>query len=79
MFFIMGLTTRTSTTGSGEFFCPNEGGTRPYRHLRARRWVTLFFLPLIPLGQQGEWVQCQSCGTTYDPSVAPRSPATFQQ
>lgn len=35
----------------------------------ALRWFTVFFLPLVPLGQQGEWVQCQSCGATYDPAL----------
>lgn len=69
MFFIAGLSTRTKTVDAGEFFCPNEQGLRGYRYLQLRRWFTLFFIPLIPLGQQGEWVQCDSCGTTYDPSV----------
>ncbi len=69
MFFIAGLTTRTKTVDAGEFFCPNEQGLRRYQHLQLRRWFTFFFIPVIPLGQQGEWVQCDSCGTTYDPSV----------
>jgi len=78
MFFIIGLTTRTATVDSGMFFCPNEGGNRAYRHLRMRRWFTLFFLPLIPLGQQGELVECQSCGVAYDPDVIRRSRAIDQ-
>jgi hypothetical protein len=78
MFFIAGLTTRTKTVDGGEFFCPNEQGTRRYRLLQLRRWFTLFFIPLIPLGQQGEWVECDGCGTTYDPGVVAQRPAPYQ-
>jgi hypothetical protein len=69
MFFIAGLTSRMKSIDSGQFFCPNEQGTRHYQHLQQRRWFTLFFIPLIPLGQAGEWLQCQSCGATYDPGI----------
>lgn len=79
MFFIAGLTTRNRTVDEGTFFCPNDGGERRYRHVAARRWLTLFFLPLIPLGTQGEWVQCQSCGAMYDPDVVRRDPSGLPQ
>ena len=75
MFFILGLRSRTSTVDRGQFRCPNEGADRPYRHERARRWFTVFFLPLVPLGSQGERVQCQSCGATFGPDVLARHPA----
>lgn len=69
MLILFGLRSRTSTVGSGMFGCPNERGTRPYVHERARRWFTLFFIPVIPLGTQGEWVRCEGCGASYDPSI----------
>lgn len=75
MFFIVGLKSRTKTVETGRFRCPNEGADRAYRHLRARRWFTLFFIPLIPLGTQGEWVRCDSCGAQYGPDVIRRHPA----
>lgn len=75
MFFIVGLTTRVSTVDSGMFRCPNEGGERPYRQLRARRWLTVFFLPLVPLGTQGEEVRCDSCGARYGRDAVARHPA----
>lgn len=79
MFFIAGLTTRNRTVDEGTFFCPNEGGQRRYGHVAARRWITLFFIPLIPLGTHAEWVQCHSCGATYDPGVVRRDPSRLQQ
>lgn len=75
MFVIFGIKSRKKTIEQGRFHCPNEGGTRPFRHQQARRWFSLFFIPLIPLGKQGEWVQCLSCGATYGPDVLARHPA----
>ena len=75
MFWIIGLKTRTSTVERGRYHCPNEDAPRPYQHLRARRWFTVFFLPLIPLDRQGEWVRCAGCGATYGTDVLARHPA----
>jgi hypothetical protein len=66
---IFGFRVRGSTVGSGTFFCPSCGGDRPYVHKKARRWFTIFFVPLIPLKEVGEYVECQRCKTTYKPSV----------
>ena len=74
MFFIAGLTDRVRAVGSGQFLCPNERGARPYQLLRRRRWITLFFIPLIPLGRGQDWVQCHGCGTSYDPRVLEAAP-----
>jgi hypothetical protein len=75
MFFVLGVKTRTSTVGQGRFRCPNEGADRPYRRLRARRWLTVFFIPLVPLDAQGEWVRCGGCAAQYGPDVIARHPA----
>lgn len=69
MFFIFGLTARNKTIGSGTFFCPREGGDRHYEHKQARRFFSLFFIPLIPMKELGEYIECDSCQNTYDPDV----------
>jgi hypothetical protein len=79
VFFIAGLTSRIKALASGQFFCPTEQSTRHYQHLQERRWFTLFFIPLIPLGGQREWVQCEGCGTTYGTGVIQQHPAPYQQ
>lgn len=76
LFFILGMTSRRSTIDSGRFHCPNEGATRQFEHVRAKRWFTLFFIPLLPLGTQGEWVRCGGCGASYGPDVPERHPAS---
>jgi zinc-ribbon family len=61
----------------GMFHCPNCGGDRHYKQKIGRRWFTLFFLPVIPLGKVAEVVQCSTCNTRYNLSVL-RVPTTSQ-
>jgi hypothetical protein len=75
MILIAGLKVRTTVTDTGMFHCPYEGGARHYQRLRARRWFTLFFIPLIPLGTVGEWVDCVGCGSRYRVDVLARHSA----
>jgi hypothetical protein len=69
MLLIFGITIRYTPVSGGTFFCPNEGGDRRYALVRARRWFTLFFIPLIPLKDVGTLVQCETCGHRFDESV----------
>ena len=69
MLLIWGWRARYRTLDEGTFYCPKEGGDRTYRRKEARRWFTLFFIPLIPLKVLGEFVECQSCKSSYDPVV----------
>lgn len=65
MFLIFGLRVYFRTVGQGTFHCQRCGGDRTYRHRRGRRWIHLFFVPIIPLDRAGEYVQCDSCGSRY--------------
>jgi tellurite resistance protein len=58
---IFGLSVFFRTIGQGDFHCPNCGGDRHYRQRSARRWFTLFFIPVIPLNHVGEVVECGTC------------------
>jgi hypothetical protein len=65
MFLIFGLRVYFRTIGEGTFHCQRCGGDRPYRLRAGRRWIHLFFIPVIPLEKVGEFVQCTQCGTRY--------------
>lgn len=69
VFYFLGL------IGTGQFHCPNCGGDREYKHQTARRFFTLFFVPVIPLDKVGEVVQCQTCRVRFDPAVLQRPTA----
>jgi len=69
MIVIWGFKALMKAIGQGRFFCPHEGGDRGYRMMQARRWFTFFWIPLIPLKTLGEYVECASCGASYEPRV----------
>jgi uncharacterized tellurite resistance protein B-like protein len=58
-----------STIKSGHFHCPQCNQTKPYRHRKVTLFFTLYFIPIIPLGNKGEYVECQECKGTFIPRV----------
>src|SRR5512138_1598119 len=68
--------TRGVTYGSegGQFFCPSCGEKQSYLHKRVRRFFTLYFIPLIPLDLLGEYIECQSCTSTYKTTILDYNP-----
>lgn len=70
MLIIFGFRIRFRTTGTIAFFCPRCGGDRMGDQRTARRWFTVFWIPVIPLNQVGEVVECTTCHTRYEPDVA---------
>lgn len=77
MLLIFGLAVFFRTVGDGDFHCPNCGGDRPYRRRVARRWFTLFFIPVIPLNRVGEVIECRACRGRFDLAVL-RTPTARQ-
>lgn len=69
MLLIWGWRARKKTLREGTFFSPAAGRDAPYRLVEARRWFTLFFIPIIPLKVLGTFVECQVTKATYDPSI----------
>ncbi len=66
---IFGTRLRHRKIGEGEFFCPKCQTNRLYHHKRAARYFTLYFLPVIPIQQLGEFIECQTCGIAFEPKV----------
>ncbi len=77
MLIIWGLRVFYRTLGRGAFFCRRCGGDREYRHRTGRRFITVFFIPLIPLKPTGDHVQCLTCKSRYVTDVL-RLPTTTQ-
>lgn len=69
MLLIFGISARYKTLGTGTFHCPHEGADREFHRRQARRWFTLFFIPVIPLRVLGEFIECTGCGSAYDEVV----------
>ncbi|QEG39150.1 tellurite resistance TerB family protein [Roseimaritima ulvae] len=74
---VIGSMNLTRTLARGDFSCPHCGRLQAYR-LRARRpFLTVYLIPMIPLGDRERFVQCQQCRNRFDPAVLERdSPST---
>ncbi len=66
---IWGSRTRFSTTDEGVFYCPAERGNRPFQKTMAKRWFTLYFIPVFPTKELGEVVECQMCQGQFNTGV----------
>ena len=69
MFLVFGMTVRFRTVGEGTVHCPSCAADRECRRREARRWVTFFFIPVVPAGRLGEIVECATCGGRFDQHV----------
>jgi hypothetical protein len=72
---IFGTRTMNSNAGAGLFNCPRCGPQRQFTHRKANRWFTLYFIPVIPLGTAGEYIECSQCAGTYGMEVLQYDPA----
>jgi uncharacterized tellurite resistance protein B-like protein len=62
---IFGTRGVNSTIKSGDFHCPQCNRSEAYRHIKVTNFFTLYFIPLIPLGNAGEYVECSICKGTF--------------
>ncbi len=53
------------TKGSGTFCCPQCDQERTYRQRTRRLFLTVYFIPLIPLQTLGEFIECTTCHGTF--------------
>lgn len=58
---IFGWGNRQSVVSEGNFECPVCCSTTQYNQLRSRRWFTLFFIPVFPISQSQDSIQCRNC------------------
>ncbi len=66
---LIGTMNITRTCERGDFYCPTCSATESYR-LRARRpFLTLYFIPIVPVDRPELFVHCDGCKSTWDPSV----------
>jgi hypothetical protein len=66
---IWGSTTKDKIVDQGEFYCPQCRGHTAYFHHSVQQYFTLYFIPLFPTGTLAEFIQCQKCGSSFEPAV----------
>lgn len=63
--FIFGWGNRPILVERRVFPCPVCKTTTDSIHLRHRRWITFFFVPVIPISSSYETVACQKCKSSF--------------
>ncbi|GIW99260.1 MAG: hypothetical protein KatS3mg111_2593 [Pirellulaceae bacterium] len=58
-----------STREKGIFTCPECGTRQPYRYRTSRPFLTLYFIPVLPIGKLAEYVECNGCQTVFEPAI----------
>jgi uncharacterized tellurite resistance protein B-like protein len=66
---LIGTMNWSSTRSRGMFQCPNCESKETYRYKASRPFLTLYFIPVLPLGGMEEFVQCGRCKNAFDPAV----------
>jgi hypothetical protein len=69
----------TKVGKTGEFHCPSCGESRTYSHKLVKRYFTLYFIPIFPMEDVGEYVECGSCRGTYKTLVLGYDPVAERQ
>lgn len=76
---IFGTRGLTSTVATGAFHCPRCGPQRSYSHKQVKTWFTLYFIPCIPLGAAGEYIECNHCAGAFGVEAMHYNPAAERQ
>jgi hypothetical protein len=64
MFFLIGTRTKAKAIGQVDRSCSKCARSTVQTAVQTRRWLTLFFLPVIPLSGNNRVVRCNVCGLT---------------
>jgi hypothetical protein len=75
---LIGTMNITRTRSVGDFHCPTCGSIREYTLKSRRPFLTLYFIPTVPIGGQEWFVRCQGCKSHWDPAVLQMDAAAHQ-
>ena len=76
---LIGTMNLTRTRSTGDFYCPTCGCLREYR-LRARRpFLTIYFIPVVPIGAVEEFVACSTCKTNSPTAALQHDERSFRE
>ncbi len=66
---LIGTMEWASTRLKGMFICPNCGSNQAFRLRASRPFLTLYFIPVLPIGGLTEYVQCMNCKNSFETIV----------
>lgn len=76
---LIGTINITRTRERGDFHCPTCGASREYLLKSRRPFLTLYFIPTVPIGGVEYFVRCSGCGANWDPAILRVDPAAMRE
>ena len=73
---MIGLSTTQPVIDTGSFDCPKCHQQRSYQRKLIKNWISIYFIPIIPIGSSGEVLQCTKCKIEFPAKSAPQSQAS---
>lgn len=74
---VIGSTGLIKTVDRGQFYCPQcDEVDLPYHEKTVRRWLTLYWIPVIPMSGHKPFVECDNCGGQFEMDVLEITPPT---
>ncbi len=70
---MIGTTQLTLKKEQGQFFCPECVASPNYKLKVIRQFITVYFITVIPLGNNADFVECQVCQGTFHPEILLRT------
>lgn len=69
MLLVFGVRYLAAVVADGLFHCPSCGGDRRYQLRRPRAWIHVVRLPVVPLRDGADYVECDTCHARHEPAV----------
>jgi tellurite resistance protein len=66
---IFGTKGVTKRLDAGTFTCPECGSPQNYEHKKVERYGHIYWIPLLPMGEAADYVECQGCKGTFRSQV----------
>jgi uncharacterized tellurite resistance protein B-like protein/transcription elongation factor Elf1 len=66
---LLGTMDWASTRLKGRFRCPTCDQPQDFRLRLSRPFLTLYFIPIIPIGGKHEYVECRNCRDAFETAV----------
>ncbi len=73
---LVGSMNWASTRSRGLFRCPQCGDTQQFRLRASRPFLTLYFIPVLPIGGLQQYVECRQCKNSFEPEILSANMAT---
>ncbi|TWT65157.1 zinc-ribbon domain-containing protein [Allorhodopirellula solitaria] len=76
---LIGTMNLTRTRDRGDFYCPTCSASQAYRLRTRRPFLTLYFIPTVPIGGSETFVNCDGCRSNWDVTVLEMDRASHEQ